>query len=392
MGLRRPLLLLALPALAYAWPNPPAGQPCPGAVVGRTAVTVSSQNGRTVYFGGAVCWAELDVTEDSNMLCELPATGGAVTALANNANDASYIPPKTSNHCCAFDSLTNRMLCMGGTSFSTSLYQYDVIHGIWLTPVPGPYGYEGRERFGCGAVNGIFYAWGGLSSSGRELNDGLLQYSPAGWTVTPIPATVTPRHGHSLVPFNGTLLSLFGTSVTSHSPNPFTPLLLLPPSTWLPIPTTNLPAIGDGASCASHADSGGVFCFGGLALPDGSGYNADLIYLDALTLTWSFLGSPPGCPAYTWGSAVSTIDSDGVVAICGGGSVPTAAYGTGKSSACGAPFLGYYGVPSSGRPPIVSPPYGSGSGSGGGGVPVPVTGGGSSGGGSSGGGGGSGGG
>ncbi|KAI9349012.1 hypothetical protein BDR26DRAFT_669148 [Obelidium mucronatum] len=321
---------------------------CKEPVVGSSAV-YDPYSGAAIYFAGQICANENDLAAvvASNYVCSQPCNGlelEFVKPATGELTDTSDIPTATAFQCCAIDTPSSIMHCMGGSGSNSRsvLYRYNVRNRVWISAIPVPNNLALRTGHSCAFSQRTFYVFGGVSSSGKDVSTPFFSYDVvSGSFNTAYLGAPANRYGHQLVstPANQLLL-LFGTAI---SPVPSSQLQSFvfdtKSSTWFSYQSSSasgVPQILDGASCTSWSSYlnplGGVFCFGGQT--PALQANPHLSYLNLTSNSWIDLGIPAAyanksyTPAGTFGSTISVIDGGNAVAIKVGG----ANVGTGVST------------------------------------------------------------
>ncbi|KAJ3096106.1 hypothetical protein HDU97_006210 [Phlyctochytrium planicorne] len=328
-----------------------ANLPCPQKVSSFSSITTS--NNRIIHYGGSVCDGTNWPTGDSsNLMCEATPSeyDGKPVIVEVKPREPKFVPQPSKSQCCAFDKLTNWMVCSGGEPwFDNRVERFNVLEFQWLEPISAPssVNFGGRTQHACAVAEGVYYIHGGILKDGTEANDGIfaINLQTLAWSNIALSSDLGSRHGHAMVPYGPTLSSLlilFGTSLIHPEEKPLLPLLYNPTLSTLsiaPISTKDLPRdITAPVSCQTHPPTHGVFCYGG--------GTHQLVYLNPFNTTWSYLGSPSSS-ANPGSGTVSFYNSDSIVVV----------RGVDGTDACSAtPFTGYYPIPPlTGIPPTIPP-------------------------------------
>ncbi|KAJ3078592.1 hypothetical protein HDU99_000484, partial [Rhizoclosmatium hyalinum] len=241
----------------------------------------------------------------------------------------SSIPPPSNFQCCALDSNTSQMLCIGGVAALDLLYRFDVRKSMWIPPVSVPNGLAQRSGHSCAVSKGFFYVLGGISLGGFDVSVPFYSFNVGTQAFTSMPTPpFANRYGHQLVTLpDGNLFVGFGALVSSSTSLLDSWTFNVITQSWASLPTTNSLSIADGSSCtpwSSSANSvGGVFCYGGVTTSGNA--NPHLSFLDLKARTWTDLGVPKDytdglfSPAGTFGAAISVINGGTAIVMRAGG-------------------------------------------------------------------------
>ncbi|ORY37560.1 hypothetical protein BCR33DRAFT_446428 [Rhizoclosmatium globosum] len=246
---------------------------CKEPIVG-SSVVYDPVAGQALYFGGASCAspATSNLATASNYICAQPCNGKDIEFIdaQGHSSDTSSIPPPSNFQCCALDSNTSQMLCIGGVAALDLLYRFDVRKSMWIPPVSVPNGLAQRSGHSCAVSKGFFYVLGGISLGGFDVSVPFYSFNVGTQAFTSMPTPpFANRYGHQLVTLpDGNLFVGFGALVSSSTSLLDSWTFNVITQSWASLPTTNSLSIADGSSCtpwSSSANSvGGVFCFGGV--------------------------------------------------------------------------------------------------------------------------------
>ncbi|KAJ3341795.1 hypothetical protein HDU83_006474 [Entophlyctis luteolus] len=298
-------------------------------------------SGGVVYFAGQTCANNaVTVSSPSNYICSQPCNGLSIEYIDSTTGatyNSSFLPPPVTFQCCAMDSSTSIMYCVGGvTVVSTSLeyvYRYSVPQQSWLQPVPSPTSIvSGRTGHSCTFSAGSFFVFGGLAADKTVATPQFFSFAASSNTFTSdYPNSPASRLGHVLtaVP-SGDLLLLYGTYSLA-TPTEQLPgyIFRIATSTWseyIAVSSNVTPEVLYGASCTPWSSTmnpnGGVFCFGGETTSLIS--NPHLTFLNLSSNEWIDLGIPPAysssfSPVSTFGATVAILDGGNAAVVRAGG-------------------------------------------------------------------------